>query len=108
MTAVTIAVILAFGAAMLGIGMAALALAVQGRSQRPAQTEYVERYERRVTTPNAIAIRDGGVSTQQFEPWESEPQRPIIIMLPAPGASIPSNYTDTTSNCTDLGVWRNP
>lgn len=66
MTAVTVAVILAFGGAMLGIGMAALALVLQSRSQGPARTEYVERYERRVTTPNAIAIRDGGVTTQQF------------------------------------------
>lgn len=86
MTALLVAVILGFGAAMLGIGMAAIALVLSGRTSRtePARTEYVERYERRVTTPNAIAIRDGGVSTQQFEPWESERQQPqpLIIMLP--------------------------
>ena len=84
MTALLIATILAFGATVLGIGMVFLAIGLQGRRghMQPARTEYVERYERRVTTPNAIAIRDGGVSTQQFESWESEPQRPIIVMLP--------------------------
>lgn len=105
MTAITIAVILAFGGAMLGIGMAALALVIQARSQRPAQTEYVERYERRVTTPNAIAIRDGGVTTQQFEPDYAPPQaqRPIIIMLPTP----PQQHAQQLPAIADLDIWRN-